>query len=327
MPKGRGASRGKKRRRVKPSRRAGDPLAALRSDTWLYHGTSMDVAWRAAEEGLKPGVEGCVFMAASRELALRYAEVAGLESESGKGALLKIRRSSLPDLRTTAEPRFTYPGFGRTTMPDDPEFIVSRPVPSGSIESMEVVDLDWIFETVDEEDHLSRRRLEWDGYLESKRRDMPLGPFLVNDRAGIRDELEAIEVAGAGVRLLESGLRANPVVLLAFALLSCPDGDCGEGFARRCQGLPPDGVDLFAQAVDLCRAGGDSDDPTVGGCLDAFLLTRPGTVPGQLSTVEARSWLGSADLPRAGSTDWGWLNFKFRAYAGLWEGSECLVRV
>jgi len=145
----------------------------------------------------------------------------------------------------------------------------------------------------------------------------------------------SIEVAGAGVRLLEAGSDADPAVLLAFSVLHDSrrmreglDPEHGQRAAILADQLVGDGLELNEIRMQLLRDAlrdhdlrETSDDATIGACWDAdrLTLTRRGVEIDReaISTEEGRRLIGSDRLPCSSATDWEWIGFQYEVAAAL----------
>lgn len=140
----------------------------------------------------------------------------------------------------------------------------------------------------------------------------------------IHGAAHALEVAAAGVRLIEAGAAADPSVVLAFAILhdsqrqseghdpehGARAADLAEQLAGDAHHLNDSQLELLCEALVEHDRGGISSDPTIGTCWDADRLTlrRLGIAPRArlLSTAAGRE-LAAAPIREPEDPSWDWV--------------------
>ena len=311
----------------------------------LYHGTAgahVDAIWR---DGLTLGQEQHVYLTDTWAIARSYAiwEAANHPAPH-LGAIVTVRVTKAAVEELSYPPPLPW----ETTMHAGISYFVTEPIPPAMIASVEPFEI----EELRDEDTLAAVIAEHELICAAVPRSRAIGNAAPTIRrsglhAAIPDHwalLDAIRAASpnarsrwhgeshwlgvlaAGVRIIERGSRANPAVLVAFAMLHDSQRRCegrdpkhGERAAVLAERLCADRLlrldvkqrDLLRTALVDHDRGLVSTDRTIGACWDSDRLTlgRVGIAPDprRLSTAQGRQLAGEpGSVPAGDACDWDW---------------------
>jgi uncharacterized protein len=321
----------------------------------LYHGTSQVSAELIHEVGLRPRpVDGRVFFTSSKLVAQCYAEGAAVRhsalfGEPVDAVILEIPADGARPFQREAN-SMPPPLFWETQTCAGEAFFREDVLPASAIagafrwtvEALTVFDRERLL------DEVARSSLTTslvntpvnEGSPPNGRvydvipepRDLLVASSYRNHRHPVHGWSHALEVAAAGIRLLEGGAsEADPAVLLAFAILHDsqrfldghdPDhgrraADVAGRLAGDCHWLSQNQIRVLRSALVAHDRGQVSPDPTVGACWDADRLTlsRVGIKPdpGLMSTWAGKRLASGVDpcIPDLGRCDWCWVRTRY----------------